>query len=250
MSRQSHGAGTEDLSRSATFEATVPLLDPGLAQARVSYDGPGLLESDLATTPLRQFQIWYDEAGAQGVLEPNAMTLATVDLAGLPSARTVLLKDAGPRGFTFFTNRSSRKGSELAARPAAAFVLPWISLQRQIAVRGTVEQVPDQASYEYFATRPWGSRIGAWASHQSRPVPDRSSLEERWAQLAARYPDHGRPDDVPLPPFWGGYLIRPSEVEFWQGRPSRMHDRLVFVAVQDGGMLDDATAWRIERREP
>jgi pyridoxamine 5'-phosphate oxidase len=250
MSQQAQGAESEDVSLSATFEATVPPLDPALSEARVSYDGPQLLESDLASTPLRQFQTWYDDARAQDIPEPNAMVLATVDADGLPSARTVLLKDASPRGFSFFTNRSSRKGSELAVHPAAAFVLPWIPLHRQIAVRGLVEQVSAQESYEYFSTRPWGSRIGAWASHQSRPVADRSALEERWAELAARYPDHGRPDDVPLPPFWGGYLIKPFEIDFWQGRPDRMHDRLVFVAVGDGALLDDAKAWRIERREP
>jgi pyridoxamine 5'-phosphate oxidase len=242
------------LSASAAFvpqeAAPETALDPALSQARVAYDGPELTEAVLAATPLEQFRAWYERARAGEVAEPNAMTLATVDDDGLPSARTVLLKDAGPAGFTFFTNRTSRKGAELAARPAAALVLPWIPLQRQVTVRGLVEQVGEQASADYFCTRPYGSRIGAWASHQSQVVDGREPMERRWAQLAARWPDRGRPDDVPMPPHWGGYLVRPFEVEFWQGRPSRMHDRLVFVAVTQTPELDDAAGWQVQRREP
>jgi pyridoxamine 5'-phosphate oxidase len=227
-----------------------PIPTADLSSARVAYDDTGLTEADLATTPLEQFRRWYDRAAADGLTEPNAMSLATVDDAGRPSVRTVLLKGAGPDGFTFFTNHSSRKGTELAAHPVAALVLPWLPLQRQIAVRGRVAPVSREESGAYFASRPWGSRIGAWASHQSRPVASRAQLEQRWAELAARHPDRGRPDDVPLPPHWGGFVVRPFEVEFWQGRPSRMHDRLVFLTDGEPARLDDAAAWRVERREP
>jgi len=241
--------------------SVIDRIDPVFSGQRRAYDdGPGGLDTaDLADHPLGQFRRWYDDARAAGVIEPNAMTLATVDAAGAPSARTVLLKTADRAGFVFFTNHGSRKGAELAARPVAALVLPWLSLYRQVGVRGVVEPVGAEATAEYFRSRPWGSRIGAWASHQSRPVGSRAELERRWAELAGRWPDHGRPDDVPVPPHWGGYVVRPEEVEFWQGRPSRMHDRLVFLPVDSadpagpsGGppALDDAAAWRVERRQP
>jgi len=235
---------------------------------RLPYDDEeGLDETGLAPDPLAQFRRWYDEAVAAQVVEPNAMTLATVDSTGMPTARTVLLKHADDLGFVFFTNRHSRKGADLAANPIAALVMAWLPLHRQVCARGWVEPVSAAATEEYFGSRPWGSRVGAWASHQSRPVSSRGELERRWAELSARWPDHGRPDDVPVPPHWGGYVVRPVEIEFWQGRTSRMHDRLVFIAdapdaagvpdAADAGStgrilpaLDDAAAWRIERREP
>jgi len=225
-------------------------IDPVFSEQRLAYQGDGLDIADLASTPLAQFRRWYDDSLAAEVIEPNAMTLATVDADGAPTARTVLLKHADATGFVFFTNHRSRKGVEIAGNPATELVLPWLPLHRQVAVRGRAEQVSAAATAEYFGTRPWGSRIGAWASHQSRPVGSRDELERRWAELSERWPDHGRPDDVPVPPHWGGYVVRPVEVEFWQGRPSRMHDRLTFVALSGLPALDDAAGWRIERREP
>jgi pyridoxamine 5'-phosphate oxidase len=210
-----------------------------LPDIRKEYAQAGLREADVDPDPIRQFQAWFKEALAANVPEPNAMTLATATPDGRPSARVVLLKAIDEAGFTFHTNYDSRKGRELAGNPWAALAFYWPALERQVRVEGSVERMPPAESDAYFQTRPLGSRLGAWASPQSAVVPDREALEQRLREVARRY--EGR--DVPRPPFWGGYRLRPVAVEFWQGRPNRFHDRLFYRRLPSGG-------WQLERLAP
>lgn len=200
-----------------------------------------LTESDLLDDPLELFRGWFADARSAGLPQPDAMTLATVAADGRPSARIVLLKGVDARGFQFFTNYESRKAGELDGDGRAALAFVWIPLQRQVRVVGDVTRLSAEESDAYFATRPRGSQIGAWASQQSRELADRTVLEERVAELERRY--DGGP--VPRPPHWGGYLVAPREIEFWQGRANRLHDRFAYTRErEDGG------AWRRARLQP
>ena len=209
-----------------------------ISHLRREYTLAGLNEQDLQPDPQEQFRRWIQEAIDAELAEPNAAVLATVDSRGQPSTRVVLLKAVDARGFSFFTNYESRKGRELAANPRAALTFPWVEMERQVCITGSVTQLPREESEIYFKTRPRGSRLGAWASKQSEVIADRTILESRLAELDQRYPGN----DIPMPPTWGGYVLAPDTVEFWQGRPSRLHDRLVYI--QQSG------AWKIQRLSP
>jgi len=233
-----------------------------LADLRREYSLSGLRRADLDADPIVQFNRWFEQAAGfrrsgnlrrfcinlyksiflaetSVPIDVNAMTLATADKDGRPSARVVLLKGVDARGFIFFTNYDSRKGQELAENPHAALVSYWPSQERQVCIAGDVTKLPEAESEAYFKTRPRGSRIAAWASRQSVVLPNREALETEWKQLEAKYPG----DNVPKPPYWGGYVLAPTRVEFWQGRPSRLHDRFRYTKQEDG-------SWKIERLSP
>lgn len=232
-----------------------------IADLRREYNFAGLRRRDLEPNPIEQFRKWFQQitearaisrfrkrlirwykklllmAGAES-LDVNAMTLATVDREGRPSARIVLLKGLDERGFIFFTNYGSRKGVELAGNPSASLVFYWPEQERQVCVFGTATKLPRAESEAYFKSRPRGSQIAAWASHQSQPVATRAALEAAWKQAEQSYPA-----ELPIPPNWGGYVLAPERMEFWQGRPNRLHDRFQYTRQADG-------TWRIERLCP
>ena len=218
-----------------------------LARVRKAYDRGALAEGELQAAPLAQFEDWLREAAEAGLAEPNAMALATVDGAGRPSSRMVLLKGVDAAGFRFFTNYGSRKAQAIGANPQVALLFPWFELHRQVDVRGAAEKMSAEESAAYFRTRPRDSQLAAWASRQSAPLAGRAELDARMAELQARWPEG---TEIPAPDFWGGILVRAETVEFWHGRESRLHDRLRYEALRPGAPLDDPAAWRVRRFAP
>jgi pyridoxamine 5'-phosphate oxidase len=215
-------------------------MEPRATHARKEYEQAALDEAGVDHDPIRQFAVWYDAAVAAGVPEPEAMTLSTATQDGRPSARIVLLRGFDERGFCFFSNYTSHKGRELAENPRAALTFHWAALERQVRIEGRVEQTTAAESDAYFQSRPSTSRIGAWSSPQSEVIPDRATLEELFARYRAEHPDDTA---IPRPSHWGGYRLVPERIEFWQGRPSRLHDRLLFCR-------NLAKGWSIARLAP
>lgn len=210
-----------------------------LAAMRRNYTRAGLTEQDAHANPFVQFRLWFAEAKSAQILEPNAMTLATANASGEPSARVVLLKELDEQGFVFYTNYQSDKAQDIAANARVSLNFFWGELERQVRVQGAATKVSREESEAYFQTRPRESQIGAWASQQSSVVASREDLARRFQELSAEF--EGR--DIPCPPFWGGYRVKPSAIEFWQGRPGRLHDRLLYTCADDG-------FWRVERLSP
>ncbi|MEX0603276.1 MAG: pyridoxamine 5'-phosphate oxidase [Marinobacter sp.] len=209
-----------------------------IGDMRRDFESDGLDRDDLNANPVQQFEQWFTDARTAGILEPNAMSLATSDRDGRPDIRTVLLKYFDDQGFVFYTNYGSRKATELADNPNAALLFPWIGLNRQVIVQGSVDKVSKSESLRYFASRPRGSQIGAWVSAQSQVITSRGLLEQKVAEIKRKFGD----GEVPLPSFWGGYRVTPRRIEFWQGRPSRLHDRFEYLRQEQG--------WLIQRLQP
>jgi pyridoxamine 5'-phosphate oxidase len=216
---------------------------PEVAALRRSYEQGVLRREDLHEDPIEQFRRWFEEARAAALLEPNAMTLATADSTGRVTARTVLLKAYDQRGFVFFTNYGSRKATQLAENPNAALLFTWLPLERQLAITGRAERISTAESISYFLSRPFGSRLGAWVSDQSRIVSSRSLLEAKFAQLKEKFAD----GQIPMPEWWGGIRIVPDSLEFWQGGQNRLHDRFLY---QRAGPDPSYGPWQIERLQP
>ncbi len=219
------------------------LAHKSLAHLRRDYTGEALDEASVDPNPLKQFEHWFHEAMMAGIQEPNAMTLATVGLDGRPKARVVLVKGLDHQGFSFFTNYESDKGKEIAAHPFGALQFHWIALERQVRIEGRIERLSDAESDAYFHSRPANSRIGAWASPQSQVIPSREWLEEREAHFREHFDAPAHPNGPPRPEHWGGYRLMPDRMEFWQGRSSRLHDRLRYTLEQGG-------AWSLARLAP
>jgi pyridoxamine 5'-phosphate oxidase len=210
-----------------------------LWRLRRDYGQRALDERELPSDPFELLRWWLKEALEAGLLDPNAVALATVSPDGQPSVRAVLLRDMNERGFVFFTNYESRKAKELQHNPRAAMLFLWVPLERQVRVEGVVERVSDEESDAYFRTRPRGYQLAAWASPQSEPIPDRAFLERRFREMEERFAGQ----EVPRPPFWGGFRLVPERIEFWQGRRNRLHDRLLYIRQPDG-------SWRLQRLAP
>lgn len=208
---------------------------------REEYTRGGLSREDLAENPFAQFRIWFDQACAAKLIEPNAMTICTTGADGKPSARTVLLKAYDERGFVFFTNYTGRKAHQLAENPHAALLFPWLGLERQVEVEGRVEKISTAESLKYFLSRPFGSQLGAWVSHQSTVISSRSILLKKLDEMKRRFAE----GKVPLPDFWGGFRVVPVRIEFWQGRPNRLHDRFCYSRADE-----KSAAWQIDRLAP